>query len=286
MATLKTAAQVEAEVYTFLTVDMGFNVAAACGVLANIEKESSFKYQVIGDNGTSFGLCQWHLGRWDALKENSPADWQEVSGQMRHLRIELEGRYYKKVLDFLRSVPNTAQGAYDAAHYWCMYFEIPHDKENVSIVRGNLAKDKYWPKYTSTPTPGNTEVAPEPANPELSEVLEVGATVYFKGGPHYYSSNATVATNSPAPGLASVTGYSKNGLHKWHLIHKDSKSTVYGWVDEANIQLKEKVNTYVVKMGDNLTKIAKMFNTTVAKLVADNNIENPNLIWIGQVLKV
>ena len=44
--------------------------------------------------------------------------------------------------------------------------------------------------------------------------------------------------------------------------------------------------TYVVQAGDTLTKIAKMFNTTVKKLAEYNNIENPNLIYVGQVIKI
>ena len=43
---------------------------------------------------------------------------------------------------------------------------------------------------------------------------------------------------------------------------------------------------YVVKKGDNLTKIANKFNTTVDELVRLNNIENPNLIYPGQMLRV
>lgn len=43
---------------------------------------------------------------------------------------------------------------------------------------------------------------------------------------------------------------------------------------------------YSVKKGDNLTKIAKAYNTTVAELVKLNNIKNPNLIRIGQTLKL
>ena len=44
--------------------------------------------------------------------------------------------------------------------------------------------------------------------------------------------------------------------------------------------------TYTVKSGDNLTKIAKANNTTVAKLVEINGIKNANLISVGQVLKL
>ena len=43
--------------------------------------------------------------------------------------------------------------------------------------------------------------------------------------------------------------------------------------------------TYTVVKGDTLFKIAKQFNTTIKKLVADNNIKNANLIYPGQVLK-
>lgn len=39
---------------------------------------------------------------------------------------------------------------------------------------------------------------------------------------------------------------------------------------------------YIVKRGDNLTKIAKMYGVTVAELVKWNNIKNPNLIYPGQ----
>lgn len=44
--------------------------------------------------------------------------------------------------------------------------------------------------------------------------------------------------------------------------------------------------SYVVKSGDNLTKIAKMYGTTVDELVRINEIANPNLIRVGQVLKI
>ena len=43
---------------------------------------------------------------------------------------------------------------------------------------------------------------------------------------------------------------------------------------------------YTVKSGDTLYKIATMYNTTVAKIAAANNITNINLISVGQVLTI
>ena len=42
--------------------------------------------------------------------------------------------------------------------------------------------------------------------------------------------------------------------------------------------------TYTVQRNDNLTSIANRFGTTVNELVRLNNIQNPNLIYPGQVL--
>ena len=46
----------------------------------------------------------------------------------------------------------------------------------------------------------------------------------------------------------------------------------------------ENIIKYKVVKNDNLTKIAKMFNTTVEKIASDNNIVDPNLIITGQEL--
>ena len=43
---------------------------------------------------------------------------------------------------------------------------------------------------------------------------------------------------------------------------------------------------YIVKSGDTLSAIAKKYNTTYQKIAQDNNIENPNLIYPNQKLKI
>lgn len=43
---------------------------------------------------------------------------------------------------------------------------------------------------------------------------------------------------------------------------------------------------YVIRRGDNLYKLSKKFNISVNELIRMNKIENPNLIYIGDKLKV
>lgn len=45
-------------------------------------------------------------------------------------------------------------------------------------------------------------------------------------------------------------------------------------------------NTYVVKAGDTLSEIAMKYGTTYQELARINNIANPDLIYVGQVIKI
>ena len=47
---------------------LGYSKANASGIAGNLYTESKYDPQALGDNGTSFGLAQWHKSRWDALK--------------------------------------------------------------------------------------------------------------------------------------------------------------------------------------------------------------------------
>lgn len=82
----------------------------------------------------------------------------------------------------------------------------------------------------------------------------VGDVVTFKGTKHYASSNGTNGKNCK-PGEARVTSVAKKGKHPYHLIKTTgSSSTVYGWVDAADVSTEEtavivKGSTVKVKKG-------------------------------------
>ena len=110
-------------IYDRLTGDYGFSRAAACGILANMSYESSFN-PTVGDY--YYGLIQWGGGRRDSLVSWCGANGYEydtIDGQLAFMYHELTGGY-RATYDFLMSVPDTAQGAYDAGEYFCRYYEV------------------------------------------------------------------------------------------------------------------------------------------------------------------
>ncbi len=143
----------EENIYHYLVDEMELNIAAACGVLANIRAESGFRPEAlgdkVGDTYTSFGICQWHNNRWNTLNAYCAAmhlEPETLEGQILYLRYELEHNY-RHVLTALRKVSNTPDGAYDAGYVFCYRFEIPANKEAKSDYRGRLAGETFWPKY-------------------------------------------------------------------------------------------------------------------------------------------
>lgn len=170
---------VERKIYTYLTEELKLSSAAACGILANIEYESNFQVTVVGDNGTSYGLCQWHNERFTALKSVCAArglDYRTVEGQLDYLAYELKSSY-ASLMGALRAVENSADGAYQAAYLWCVQFERPADMEEKAVTRGNSAKYKYWNRYNSlSMVPLETEIYLEPEE-LIQEIRENPATI-------------------------------------------------------------------------------------------------------------
>lgn len=66
-------------------------------------------------------------------------------------------------------------------------------------------------------------------------------------------------------------------------IFLDERTTL---PESENKPVTERTTEYTVRRGDTLTKIALEFDTTVERLVEENNIANPNLIFPGQILRI
>lgn len=103
----------QSQVAKFLINNLHLSPAGAAAVLGNIQNESGFNTSVLGDNGTSQGLVQWHAGRLDALRAyarsvgGQPTD---LNVQLGYLRQELTGPY-SGVLHQLQTTTDPAAAA-------------------------------------------------------------------------------------------------------------------------------------------------------------------------------
>lgn len=97
----------------------------------------------------------------------------------------------------------------------------------------------------------------------------------------------TVKAGDTLSGIASRYGttYQElariNNIPNPNLIHVGQVLTINGTSQQT-----PNIEYYTVKSGDNLSKIANMYGTTVNQLVSWNNIPNPNLIYPNQKLRV
>ena len=125
-------------IYDYL-INLGYNKAATCGILANIKFESTFNPGV--DTGTYYGLCQWGGGRRSNLFawcESNGLDPYSVDGQLQYMQHELTTSY-TGAYNSLISCDDSADGAYNAAVAFCNKFE----GAATSAGRGELAYSYY-----------------------------------------------------------------------------------------------------------------------------------------------
>lgn len=171
----------EQKIYSYLTKEMGLNSAAACGILANIERESDFNPKLVirDSNGRqSGGLCQWNGGRFSNLKKHCEKygySYLSIEGQMSYLKHELSQSAYNYIYKYLKDVSNNPDGAYKAGYYWCYYFEIPSNRGTKAKQRGSMAEDSYWPLF------GNkTPAKPTLAFKEKKTTYDMDNKIYLK----------------------------------------------------------------------------------------------------------
>lgn len=160
------AAANEKIIYDYCTQVMGYNVAVSVAILANVERECDFDPGCWGDNGNAYGIFQWNYRRNNLINwcSKQGLDYTDINAQLAFFRHELTGKdtyssdgYYNKVHTKLRSYPDTAQGAYDAAYYFAEVYEGCMSSD--WSVRAVLARDTYWPKYSKIVDPTVTSPA-------------------------------------------------------------------------------------------------------------------------------
>lgn len=145
--------QLEAELICadYLRNELGFNSAAAAGVLANIVAESGFNPRIVGDHGSSSGICQWSGVRLDRLIRfcrKNLLDENELYSQLEFLKYELVNDY-PGTMSLLLACENTQEGARSAVYIFCKNYEAPSNFSSVLRPRTEAAVKVYYPMLLS-----------------------------------------------------------------------------------------------------------------------------------------
>jgi hypothetical protein len=127
------------EVYTYLTKSKGLSKNKALGLMANIDRESTFRSNPAGgDGGNSFGMLQWNnnYGRSDLMKQNVPDYATNWKGQLDHALSQNQLPEYNQFISkFKNTTYNSPQAASEA---FLRNWERPAD------VAGGIAKNNQF----------------------------------------------------------------------------------------------------------------------------------------------
>jgi LysM repeat protein len=118
--------------------------------------------------------------------------------------------------------------------------------------------------------PSGTAPAPPPAGQTTTYVVQRGDTLHL------------IATRF---GTTVNTLVSLNRLSNPNFIYVGQRLQIPG-TGSATPSQPSDTCIYVVQRGDNLTKIALVYRTTVWALTLANNLANPSFIWVGQRLVI
>lgn len=172
----------ETIIYNFFHKEMGLNVAITCGILANLEYESLFNPAAFNPSDTggtsSFGICQWNSGKGAGYRLSKFLNYCKVHRlnnkslmvQLKYIRMELNTVPYYR-FSKLKELPNTKEGALEAAKIWEKFFE------GCSSVyyarREKRAINSYWPYYSV--------IDGENPQGEIEKVVAENGTIYVSG---------------------------------------------------------------------------------------------------------
>lgn len=134
-----------------------------------------------------------------------------------------------------QSLKVSGMGVSEAVSGKCVYVIIPHLGLKRSFFIDEDTHKYTRESHTMTLKLNFAEpVTKSSGSTQTSSEHKIGDVVQFNGGYHYVNSTASKPTGSRCnAGPAKITHIAKGKARPWHLEHTDSKSRVFGWVDDG-----------------------------------------------------
>lgn len=187
-----------------------------------------------------------------------------------------------------------------------LYFDLEEQKqfakgrafcsELVKAFCNALEAVGYWAGLYISRSPLQSYITSEVANRYALWVAEYNSRLNYSGqyGMWQYSSTGKVDGIAGNVDLnccyidypAEIVAAGLNGFKKQAAKPAEEKTQSPADSKKTEKTKKTTYTTYTVKKGDTLWDISKKYKTTVNKLVEVNKIKNPDLIQIGQKIKI
>lgn len=106
----------------------GLSAHAAAGIVGNLMTESDLITDRIGDKGTSYGLAQWHKGRWTNLKNFAKLKGTHESDFNTQLEFLWHELSKEKRFSGLINQLNNSRNSDEATLLFMNKFEVPSEK--------------------------------------------------------------------------------------------------------------------------------------------------------------
>lgn len=144
------------------------------------------------------------------------------------------------------------------------------DSGSVPGISGNVDKNYCYRNFASGSSSAATS---KPSTSKPSAPASTGSTGTYTVKSGDTLSGIAAAKNTTVSALVALNGISDpDKIYVGQVLKIPSSGTKY--------------TTYTVQSGDSLSKIAARYNTTVSTLAALNGISNPDVIYVGQTIKI
>lgn len=191
--------------------EKGWTEDQAKGIAANLEQESNFRPDAVGDGGNAYGMAQWHPDRQANFAKFSGKDIRQSTAQeqLEFIHYELTRGAEKSAGERLKM----ATSAPEAAGIVSQYYERPADTNGeitrraaiaesyggspeakpVAVPEVDLSKPEEWKKIQGGLSKSSNK------GPGLIEQLESWAKAQRKAPEQYSASDVVTPAAAPAP---------------------------------------------------------------------------------------
>lgn len=252
----------------------GMSISGACGIMGNIQVESSGNTEAYNANEGAIGLCQWEGSRRTAL--------QHFAAGMARPETDLQAQLAFLVWESSQrgnwqAVKDISDAA-SAAAYWDENFEV--SAGTTRAQRETAAASFFALHNPVSPTPAAP--APEPVSNVY--VVKDGDTLSSIGAEHHVDWHEIYDANRAEIGDNPDKIYPGQ-----QLIIPDVPApapTPQAETPPAPLVTSPTPINYTVQEGDTLSAIGERFGVDWHTIAAENALANPDMIFPGQALTI